>query len=91
MTGIDNIGHTLGFNHSYAHTKLDEYNTFIERIYHRMDENSVLLVLSDHGQTNFGNHGGDTEEETTSYIFAAVKGTNSFRTNFTDLILSSDL
>lgn len=51
-----------------------------------MDDDSILLILSDHGQTNNGNHGGDTEEETTSYIFATIKGNNSFNSKYTTLI-----
>ena len=51
-----------------------------------MNNDSILLILSDHGQTNSGNHGGDTEEETTAYIFAAVKGNHTFNSNYTSLI-----
>jgi phosphatidylinositol glycan class O len=51
-----------------------------------MSNDSILLILSDHGQTNNGNHGGDTEEETTSYIFATLKGNNKFNKEYTSFI-----
>ena len=38
-----------------------------------MDNDTLLIIASDHGQTMDGMHGGDNEEETNAFLFAYTK------------------
>ncbi len=38
-----------------------------------MDDDTVLIVFGDHGMTNEGNHGGGSENELRSVVFAHHK------------------
>lgn len=38
-----------------------------------MDNQTILIVVSDHGMTKSGNHGGNTESETSSTFYAIKK------------------
>lgn len=38
-----------------------------------MDNKTILIVVSDHGMTKSGNHGGNTESETSSTFYAIKK------------------
>lgn len=46
-----------------------------------MDNNTILILLSDHGMTYSGNHGGESDEETNTIIFATYKGDKVFAKN----------
>lgn len=38
-----------------------------------MKENTILLILGDHGMTEDGNHGGCSQQETDTVIYAYLK------------------
>ena len=40
----------------------------------KLDNDTVLLVFGDHGMTDMGGHGGETEEELSTILFAYTKG-----------------
>lgn len=67
--GVDHCGHRYGPFHSEMSRKLDEMNVVISDIVRSMDNDTVLMVLGDHGMTNTGDHGGDSEAEVTSALF----------------------
>lgn len=39
-----------------------------------MSDNAILVLTSDHGMSAEGSHGGDSENQTTSFFFVTVKG-----------------
>lgn len=73
MLGVDHAGHRYHVNHPEMKRKLLEVNGFIEEIVNGMDENTLLIVIGDHGMTDQGNHGGDTVEERNTILFAYSK------------------
>lgn len=62
--GLDHIGHAMGSSPPEMNMKQAELDNIIKKLYDKSDENTLLLVLGDHGMTNSGNHGGSTDSET---------------------------
>lgn len=71
--GVDHCGHKFGPLHPEMSRKLGEMNAAIERIINQMDDETTLFVIGDHGMTNTGDHGGDTQDEVNSMLFAYSK------------------
>jgi len=40
----------------------------------KLDEDTVMLVFGDHGMTDQGGHGGESDEELRTIFFAYTKG-----------------
>jgi len=45
---------------------------------HVISDRTVLIVVSDHGMTSDGNHGGSSQNETETIIFGYLKNGSSF-------------
>ncbi|XP_004521984.1 GPI ethanolamine phosphate transferase 3 [Ceratitis capitata] len=71
--GVDHCGHKHGPLHEEMERKLNEMNEVIKFVAAKMDSGTTLLVMGDHGMTASGDHGGETEDETTALIFAYTK------------------
>ena len=50
--------------------KLEQMNLLIQNIVKAMDDDSLLLVMGDHGMTKSGDHGGDSIDELKAALFA---------------------
>ncbi|KAE8401794.1 alkaline-phosphatase-like protein [Aspergillus pseudonomiae] len=61
--GVDHAGHRFGPAHSEMTNKLKEMDRVIGEVVNSIDENTLLVVLGDHGMDEHGNHGGETENE----------------------------
>uniref|UniRef100_A0A182WCG9 Uncharacterized protein n=1 Tax=Anopheles minimus TaxID=112268 RepID=A0A182WCG9_9DIPT len=72
--GVDHCGHRYGPGHDEMRRKLREMNEVIRNITERMTDGTTLLVIGDHGMTKTGDHGGETEDEVNSLLFAYSKG-----------------
>ncbi|PSR97833.1 GPI ethanolamine phosphate transferase [Actinidia chinensis var. chinensis] len=77
--GVDHAGHIFGVNSIPMVEKLEQYNIILEAIVDGLEsqsgpgglhENTLLLVMGDHGQTINGDHGGGNAEEVETAIFA---------------------
>jgi len=73
VIGVDHAGHTFGPRSDELERKLIDTEKEIEQIVRLMDEDTTLIVFGDHGMTEEGNHGGGTEEEVASVLFAYRK------------------
>uniref|UniRef100_A0A1D1XEH9 GPI ethanolamine phosphate transferase 2 n=1 Tax=Anthurium amnicola TaxID=1678845 RepID=A0A1D1XEH9_9ARAE len=69
--GVDHIGHIGGRNSALMAPKLKEMDDVIRMIcmhavmrQNDVDKRTLLVVVSDHGMTDRGNHGGSSDEET---------------------------
>lgn len=71
--GVDHCGHKFGPNHPEMARKLNEMNGVIKNIIETMDNNTTLYIIGDHGMTNTGEHGGDSDDEVTALMFAYTK------------------
>ncbi|GAV85690.1 Phosphodiest domain-containing protein [Cephalotus follicularis] len=77
--GLDHAGHIFGVNSIPMIEKLEQYDGILEKVIEvlrnksgpgGLHENTLLLVMGDHGQTLNGDHGGGTAEEVETSIFA---------------------
>ncbi|CAH9088478.1 unnamed protein product [Cuscuta europaea] len=77
--GVDHAGHISGVDSTQMIEKLEQYNGILEKIVDVLEgqsgpgglhENTLLLVMGDHGQTVNGDHGGGTAEEVETSLFA---------------------
>ncbi|XP_020255889.1 GPI ethanolamine phosphate transferase 2 isoform X2 [Asparagus officinalis] len=71
--GLDHVGHIGGRRSMLMTTKLKEMDEVIKMIHIRkilhqdnLDNRTLLVLVSDHGMTEGGNHGGSSYEETDS-------------------------
>ncbi|XP_077213618.1 alkaline-phosphatase-like family protein isoform X2 [Tasmannia lanceolata] len=71
--GLDHVGHIGGRYSVLMAPKLKEMDEVIKKIHmstilhqNSHDKRTLLMIVSDHGMTNGGNHGGSSYEETDS-------------------------
>ncbi|CAG0917046.1 unnamed protein product [Notodromas monacha] len=62
--GVDHAGHRYGRGHPETARKLREMDRIVCETVENMGNSTLLVVLGDHGMTDSGDHGGDTEDET---------------------------
>ncbi|KAJ8552035.1 hypothetical protein K7X08_028478 [Anisodus acutangulus] len=77
--GVDHAGHIFSVDSTEMIEKLDQYNGVLEKVVDVLEsqsgpgglhENTLLLVMGDHGQTINGDHGGGAPEEVETSLFA---------------------
>ncbi|KAK0630711.1 hypothetical protein B0T17DRAFT_486360 [Bombardia bombarda] len=61
--GVDHAGHRYGPDHVEMTKKLQQMNTFIQDLVATIDEDTVLIVMGDHGMDSKGDHGGESDDE----------------------------
>lgn len=71
--GVDHCGHTFGPSNPTLAAKLDEMNVMLERLIQYVDEDTLLVLLGDHGMSEQGDHGGESIEEVMSGVFLHSK------------------
>ncbi|KAF8579051.1 hypothetical protein K439DRAFT_1663402 [Ramaria rubella] len=64
--GVDHVGHRLGPAHPTMAAKLHQMNVVLSRIVESLDDQTLLVVIGDHGMDRKGDHGGDGEHETSA-------------------------
>ncbi|KAG2216722.1 hypothetical protein INT45_013833 [Circinella minor] len=67
--GVDHCGHTYGPSHPNMANKLSQMNDVIERLTSVVDQDTLLVVMGDHGMSVEGDHGGESVEELMSGLF----------------------
>ncbi|KAF5319182.1 hypothetical protein D9619_008763 [Psilocybe cf. subviscida] len=72
--GVDHVGHRVGPDQPSMKTKLQQMNDVLSRVVRDMDEETLLVVLGDHGMDRSGDHGGDGTLETSSAMWIYSKG-----------------
>eukprot|EP01018_Ginkgo_biloba_P024549 Gb_02601 [translate_table: standard] len=79
--GLDHVGHIGGRASPLMAPKLQEMDNVIEKLYTSLvlnnssGQRTLLVVVSDHGMTDGGNHGGSSFEEVDALaLFIAVDG-----------------
>lgn len=71
--GVDHCGHKHGPMHHEMSRKLTEVNEVIKKLSQTIDDDTMLMVMGDHGMTSTGDHGGASEAETEALLFAFSK------------------
>ncbi|KAG1882564.1 hypothetical protein F4604DRAFT_1901989 [Suillus subluteus] len=72
--GVDHAGHRVGLDHPVLREKLEQMNTLLHDVVAAVDDDTLLIMLGDHGMDKMGNHGGDNVLETMStfWIYSKV-------------------
>ena len=73
LIGVDSAGHSFRSLSDELERKIIDTEGIIAQIIEKMDDQTTLLVFGDHGMTPGGNHGGMTELEMRSALFAYQK------------------
>ncbi|KAH7926000.1 hypothetical protein BV22DRAFT_1063942 [Leucogyrophana mollusca] len=71
--GVDHTGHRVGPDHPIMKTKLKQWNDFLTEVVRELDDDTLLVLLGDHGMDRTGNHGGDSVLETLSGLWIYSK------------------
>lgn len=72
--GVDHVGHRVGPDHPSMKAKLQQMDDVLRRVVEKMDKDTLLVVLGDHGMDVSGDHGGDGDLETSSGMWIYSKG-----------------
>ncbi|KAH9597139.1 Type I phosphodiesterase/nucleotide pyrophosphatase/phosphate transferase [Trypanosoma melophagium] len=86
--GVDHIGHRLHADHPAMGIKLEQLDEALRNIsqFIRQKRNSstrtLVLVFGDHGMTNSGDHGGDSYQETDTFMYAELFDGNANISSF---------
>ncbi|KAI0065074.1 hypothetical protein BV25DRAFT_1989330 [Artomyces pyxidatus] len=72
--GVDHVGHRIGPDHPAMKAKQQQMNDVLVRVVDVMDEDTLLVVLGDHGMDRKGDHGGDGDLEVSSALWIYSKG-----------------
>ncbi|CED82826.1 Glycosylphosphatidylinositol anchor synthesis protein [Phaffia rhodozyma] len=67
--GVDHVGHRVGPSHQTMKAKLTQMNEVLRKVVDALDDNTLLMLLGDHGMDRKGDHGGDGELETSSALW----------------------
>ena len=71
--GVDHVGHRVGPDHPSMKLKLHQMNNVLTRVVEKIDDDTLLIVLGDHGMDRSGDHGGDGTLETSSAMWIYSK------------------
>lgn len=77
--GVDHVGHRYGPNHYTMKQKLNQMNDVIKDVIEKIDDDTLLIVIGDHGMDSTGNHGGDAPDELESTLFMYSKSANFYK------------
>ena len=72
--GVDHVGHRVGPDHPVMQAKLKQMDLVLRNIVSLLDDDTLLVVIGDHGMDEKGNHGGDGGLETSSAAWIYSKG-----------------
>ncbi|XP_030006067.1 GPI ethanolamine phosphate transferase 3 [Sphaeramia orbicularis] len=67
--GVDHCGHRFGPDHPAMADKLTQMDGVIRSVINRLQNDTLLVVMGDHGMTDTGDHGGESQKETDAAIF----------------------
>ncbi|KZO95486.1 alkaline phosphatase-like protein [Calocera viscosa TUFC12733] len=70
--GVDHVGHRLGPDHPAMRAKLLQMDSVLRQVVALLQEDTLLVLLGDHGMDPKGDHGGDSvlEVSTTTFLYS---------------------
>ncbi|KAF9559692.1 mannose-ethanolamine phosphotransferase gpi13 [Mortierella alpina] len=61
--GVDHCGHTYGPNDPHMAQKLELMNEQLEKVIASVSDDTLVVIMGDHGMNGHGDHGGDSDDE----------------------------
>ncbi|EPE10122.1 gpi ethanolamine phosphate transferase [Ophiostoma piceae UAMH 11346] len=71
--GVDHAGHRYGPNHPAMREKLQQMDAFIKKLAAEIDDDTLLVVMGDHGMDSKGDHGGESDDEVEAALWMYAK------------------
>lgn len=71
--GVDHVGHRFGPSHSRMALKLAQMDALVRKVMHTLDDDTLFVLMGDHGMDATGDHGGDSELEVGAALFLYAK------------------
>lgn len=81
LLGVDHAGHRYGPAHAAMTAKLRQMDAFIRDLASKIEDDTVLIVMGDHGMDPKGDHGGESEDEVEAALWMYSKKPVFGRTN----------
>ncbi|KAI8977783.1 hypothetical protein BD414DRAFT_466676 [Trametes punicea] len=72
--GVDHVGHRVGPDHPTMRAKQQQMDDVLRRVVDLLDDDTLLILLGDHGMDRKGDHGGDGDHETSAALWVYSKG-----------------
>lgn len=89
---LDHYGHRYGtLNHKDIKDVLRMYNSFLEGMVKSLDDDTLLVVTSDHGVENTGGHGGGRTKQLAGFLFFCGKDLYGNRNDFNNYNNNNDV
>jgi phosphatidylinositol glycan class O len=79
--GVDHAGHRYGPDHAEMTKKLRQMDTFVRDLAATIDDNTLLVVMGDHGMDGKGDHGGESDDEVEAALWMYSRKSIFGRTN----------
>ncbi|KKF97102.1 GPI ethanolamine phosphate transferase 3 [Ceratocystis platani] len=73
LLGVDHAGHRYGPEHTAMASKLRQMDKFIREITEKIDDDTLLVVMGDHGMDSKGDHGGESDDEVEAALWMYSK------------------
>lgn len=73
LLGVDHAGHRYGPAHTAMTAKLRQMDDFIRDLAKTIDDDTVLIVMGDHGMDPKGDHGGESDDEIEAALWVYSK------------------
>lgn len=71
--GVDHAGHRYGPDHAAMGEKLREMDQVIRNLIEKVDDDTLLVVMGDHGMDSKGDHGGESNDEVDAALWMYSK------------------
>ncbi|OAA71329.1 Alkaline phosphatase-like, alpha/beta/alpha [Cordyceps fumosorosea ARSEF 2679] len=71
--GVDHAGHRYGPDHPAMTSKLQQMDDFIRKAVSKIDDDTLLVVMGDHGMDSKGDHGGESDDEVEAALWMYAK------------------
>ncbi|MCJ1285560.1 mannose-ethanolamine phosphotransferase gpi13 [Xylographa opegraphella] len=71
--GVDHAGHRYGPNHPAMAAKLSQMDAILRQLVEVLDDQTLLVVMGDHGMDAKGDHGGESDDEVEAALWMYSK------------------
>lgn len=71
--GVDHAGHRYGPNHPAMTSKLQQMDILVRGLVEKLDDDTLLVIMGDHGMDGKGDHGGESDDEVEAAIWMYSK------------------
>lgn len=71
--GVDHAGHRYGPDHAAMNAKLVQMDRLLRQVMDELEDDTLLVVMGDHGMDAKGDHGGESDDEVEAALWMYSK------------------